>query len=262
MHDREGHGGHRAFTLAVRAVKTTGAAMYSLSKNCYVCNAQGYWIILNVRRDKYLCITHADLTSIGSRIYGWQHRDGDAENCQHLDAGRGALIESLVAKGVLTSNSDEGKPFVESKNASSETAVALPAPIGSTKPPILCMANFLLACAKMDWCLRKGKLSLALARIKRRRLCAGSSTKSLEDSNAVTLIAAFKDLRPLYPRPYLCLFDSLALLEFLAGYHSYPRIVFGVVADPFQAHCWLQDGSVVLNDDLERVGRYKPILSV
>ena len=75
-------------------------------------------------------------------------------------------------------------------------------------------------------------------------------------------MAAFEHLRPLYPRPYLCLFDSLALLEFLAAYHSYPRIVFGVVADPFQAHCWLQEGDVLLNDDLEQVGKYEPIMSV
>jgi hypothetical protein len=58
------------------------------------------------------------------------------------------------------------------------------------------------------------------------------------------------------------LFDSLALLEFLAVYRFFPRIVFGVVADPFQAHCWLQDDAVVLNDDLERLGKYQPILNM
>jgi hypothetical protein len=57
------------------------------------------------------------------------------------------------------------------------------------------------------------------------------------------------------------LFESLALLEFLARYNFFPQVVFGVVADPFQAHCWLQEGSTILNDDLERVGRYRPILS-
>jgi Transglutaminase-like superfamily len=262
VHDREGHGGHRAFTHAVTAVKIRGAAMYFLSKDCHVCNAQGYWIILNVSRDKYLCVTHADLMSIGSRIHGWQHRDGDAENCQHLGAECDTLIGSLLAKGVLTGNSDEGKAFVESENAVSEAAVSLPAPIGAAKVSLFCVARFFSACAKIDWCLRKGKLALELARISRRRLRAGSSTKFLEDSNAIRLITAFKDLRPLYPRPHLCLFDSLALLEFLAGHHGYPRIVFGVIADPFQAHCWLQEGNVLLNDDLERVGKYKPILSV
>jgi Transglutaminase-like superfamily len=236
--------------------------MYFLSRDCYVCNAQGYWVILNVSRDKYLCVTHADLNSIGSRIYGWQHRDGDAENCQNLDAERDTLVGSLVAKGVLTGNSDEGKAFVESECTASETAVAFSVSVGRAKVPFFCVARFFLACARIDRSLRKGKLALVLTRIKRRRIRAGPRTKWLEDSDAIRLIIAFKNLRPLYPRPYLCLFDSLALLEFLAGHHSYPRIVFGVVADPFQAHCWLQEGGVLLNDDLERVGRYKPILSV
>jgi hypothetical protein len=236
--------------------------MYFLAKDCYVCNTQGYWLILNVSRDKYLCVTHADLTSIGSGLYGWRYGSGDAGNGRHLDAGRETLIESLVAKGVLTSNPEEGKAFAESENAATQTAIVLPVSIGSAKLHLFCVVRFFFACAKIDRCLRAGKLARALVTIKQRRLQAGSCARFLEDSSATKLIASFNNLRPLYPRPYLCLFDSLALLEFLSGYHSYPRIVFGVVADPFQAHCWLQDGSVLLNDDLERVGRYKPILSV
>jgi len=236
--------------------------MYFLSKDCYVCNAQGYWIILNVSFDKYLCVTQADLTSIGSRIYGWRHPSRDTENGLHLDAERDALIGSLVAKHILTGNSDEGKAFVESEKMDCESAVASTEPITPARRTPFCVARFFSACAKIDWCLRMGKLARELAGIKRRRLRATPSTGFLEDSSSSRVITAFKDLRPFYPRPYLCLFDSLALLEFLAAYHSYPRIVFGVVADPFQAHCWLQEGNMLLNDDLERVNRYKPIMSV
>jgi len=240
----------------------TSASMYFLSEDCYVCNTQGYWIVLNISRDQYLCVTHADLASIGSQIHGWQYGGGSLESCQNLDDGRDRLINSLLVKGILTSNSSQGKAFVESENATGQIAVALPTSTGPVKVRFLAVAQFFLACAKIDWCLRKGKLPLALTMIKQRRLRVRSSTRLLEDSKAIEVIAAFKDLRPLYPRPYLCLFDSLALLEFLAGHSSYPRIVFGVVADPFQAHCWLEEGSVLLNDDPERVGRYKPIMSV
>jgi hypothetical protein len=236
--------------------------MYFLSRDCYVCNTQGYWIILNVRRDKYLCVMQGDLTSIGSRVYGWQHHVGDAESCQYLDDRGDSLIDSLVSSGVLTSNSDEGKAFVESENVASETAVAPSGPIGQAKAPLFCSARFFLACTRIDWYLRKRKLPLALARIKRRRLRAGPSTGFTGGTSSTKLTSIFRSLRPLYPRPYLCLFDSLALLEFLAVYHSYPRIVFGVVADPFQAHCWLQEENVLLNDDLERIGKYRRILSV
>jgi hypothetical protein len=261
VHDRERHGVHRAFVFAVRAVKAR-VAMYFLSTDCHVCKAQGYWIILNLSRDKYLCVTHAALTPIGSSIYGWRGCDGDPANRQPLGDGRDSLIESLLAKGVLTRNSDQGKAFVESVSETSDGTVAALDPVIPTKATIFCLAYFLLACAKADWCLRKWELSRTLAKIERRRPSVGPRVRLLKDSSVTEVIATFKELRPLYPRPYLCLFDSLALLEFLAGYHSYPRIVFGVVADPFQAHCWLQEGDMLLNDDLERVAKYKPILSV
>jgi hypothetical protein len=262
VHDREGLGGHRAFLHCGGEGRATSNTMYFLSRDCYVCNAQGYWIILNVSRDQYLCVTDADFTSIGSWIFGCRSRDDALEKCHHLDPARKSLIGSLLAKGVLTVDSNRGKPFVESENAASKTAVVCPEPIIRAKEFLYCAAHFFLACAKIDWCLRHRMLALQLAKIERRKLRAGSCTDVLEDPGAKKLIAVFKHLRPLYPRPYLCLFDSLALLELLAGYHRYPRIVFGVVADPFQAHCWLQEGDVLLNDGLEQVGKYKPIMSV
>jgi hypothetical protein len=72
----------------------------------------------------------------------------------------------------------------------------------------------------------------------------------------------FDSLRLFYPRPYLCLFDSLALIHFLARFGLYPDWVFGVQADPFEAHCWVQAGSVVLNDTVERVSAFTPIMYV
>ena len=36
--------------------------------------------------------------------------------------------------------------------------------------------------------------------------------------------------------------------------------VFGVRTWPFSAHCWLQIGDAVLDDDPERVSRYTPIM--
>jgi hypothetical protein len=38
--------------------------------------------------------------------------------------------------------------------------------------------------------------------------------------------------------------------------------VFGVREAPFTAHCWVQDGAVVLNDHLENVDLYTPIMTV
>jgi hypothetical protein len=74
--------------------------------------------------------------------------------------------------------------------------------------------------------------------------------------------AAFHALRQYYPREYLCLFDSLALVEFLARYDVFPHWVFAVKMEPFGAHCWVQDGSVVLNDTVEYVREFTPIMVI
>ena len=79
---------------------------------------------------------------------------------------------------------------------------------------------------------------------------------------ASLLVHDFLSLRPLFPRKYLCLFDSLALLEFLSKYGLHPSWVFGVQPDPFEAHCWLQHQDTILNDTVEVVSTYTPIMAV
>lgn len=76
-------------------------------------------------------------------------------------------------------------------------------------------------------------------------------------------MAAYEKLRPLaYTARERCLYDSLALLNFLAGEGLFPTWVIGVRTRPFGAHSWLQSGPVVLNDLHDHVRRFRPILVV
>jgi hypothetical protein len=219
-------------------------------------------VVLNAGRDKYSCVTHVDLASIGDLLHGWRNPNEASEHILRFGTEAGDLIESLMSNGIVTADPNDGKPFAESECPAYERAMEILDPNVPVKHPPSCVTRFFLACARVDWRLRKTKLSRTLARIEQRRIRARSPAAASDVQHISGLMTAFQDLRPLYPRPYLCLFDSLALLEFLAGYRSFPRIVFGVVADPFHAHCWLQEGNMVLNDDLERIGHYKPILSL
>ncbi|MDP9013239.1 MAG: lasso peptide biosynthesis B2 protein [Pseudomonadota bacterium] len=234
--------------------------IYLLSKYCFVCRAQGYWIILSTKLDKYLCVPHDDLSAIGNRLHGWQTEDIGAPRSVHADGD--ALIASLITNGIITDNPKKGKPFSEPDYALHLGSVETAQQVAPTSVSLLCTMRFFLACARVDWRLRMTPFFWTLARIERRRTTARTRTVSLDQAHALTSIAVFRRLRPLYPRPYLCLFESLALLEFLAAYHFFPNLVFGVIGDPFQAHCWLQYRSVVLNDDAEVVSRYKPILRI
>jgi hypothetical protein len=235
--------------------------MYFLSKDCFVCKMGCYWIILSARRDRYLCVAHADLVSIGDQLYGWQYQNIVMPTLS-AEAGANPLIESLTSNGIITCDSTVGKSFAEPQYPVPKRQMEPAEPLRQHKASPLEIARFFLACTIVDWQLRTTALCSTLARVERRRLRVGAPPAVDDAALALRLVGTFKSLRPLYPRPYLCLFDSLALLEFLAGYNFFPRVVFGVVADPFQAHCWLQEGATVFNDDLERVGRYRPILSI
>lgn len=231
---------------------------FFLSTHCFVCRAQGYWIILDMMQDKYLCVAHDDLTSIGELLHGWRERRLGVEPCGQSDGNAAALIETLTSSGIITSSPEHGKPFAESNFPPARHSIDSSHFDASAKVSPRCAARFFLACGRIDWCLRRMAFFCVLAGIARRR---GASCATIYDAGCLLrLMAAFKALRPLYPRRYLCLFDSLALFEFLASYRVYPHVVFGVIADPFEAHCWLQVGSTILNDDLERVGKFRPIL--
>jgi hypothetical protein len=232
--------------------------MYFLSKDCFVCHTQDYWIILSARRDKYLCVTNDNLTSIGHWLHGWQGGGTVRKHLTERGAADEQTIAALISNEIITSNPIDGKPFAQSASPARASAMEIPEVAFHKRIHPLCAARFLSACARVDWQLRTKGLSRALGRIERRRRRHAVPASLAASRNE--LMAAFIELRPWYPRAYLCLFDSLALLEFLASYRAFPQIVFGIVADPFQAHCWLQEGEVVINDSLERVGRYTPIL--
>jgi len=237
------------------------AAAYFLTPHCFIRRIQDYWIILDTKCDKYLCVAHTDLASIGHQLHGWQNSRIPANEGVDKSDEADSLIESLISRGILTGSSREGKPFIESEFRACESAFEAIELEPSVRASPLHVIRFFWSCGKVHWRLRFGAFARTVKGLERRRRHAGL-TREFDATRASPLIAIFQLLRPLFPRPYLCLFDSLALFEFLAGHDCFPHLVFGVVADPFEAHCWLQAGTVVLNDGLERAGRYKPILRV
>lgn len=59
-----------------------------------------------------------------------------------------------------------------------------------------------------------------------------------------------------------CLPRSIALAICLAARGVDVQLVIGVKIAPFGAHCWVQAGDEVLNETVEEVLRYEPIIAV
>ena len=122
------------------------------------------------------------------------------------------------------------------------------------------VGRFFAACLVSTWRLRFITLERTIRVVERRRRKRTSSPHPVDRYELQRLVALFRRMRPLYPKDALCLFDSLALLEFLAPYGCFPHWVFAVTLTPWSAHCWVQYADLCLNEDAERARQYTVIL--
>lgn len=76
------------------------------------------------------------------------------------------------------------------------------------------------------------------------------------------VVAGFHRWSPYAPAPGKCLLRSFMLLRRLRREGHDARWVFGVRTWPFRAHCWLQAGDMVLDDEVEALVPLTPIMVV
>lgn len=123
---------------------------------------------------------------------------------------------------------------------------------------LIMAAEIVALVAQARRCVRRRSLGQNLENLAcRRTRLSGSPTAPVAD-----LARHFHRYRHLLPGEGTCLPDSLALLWFVMRRRHQPKLVFGVEAYPFAAHCWVQQGDVVLSDLLDYVTLFRPILAL
>ncbi|ASR42755.1 hypothetical protein BEN78_04490 [Xanthomonas citri pv. mangiferaeindicae] len=80
-----------------------------------------------------------------------------------------------------------------------------------------------------------------------------------EEARLLNAAGTFVSARLQVPIETCCLLDSLAMTRFLTKRGFATNIIFGVIDDPFSAHCWVQAGDLVLNDTVGNAMSYTPI---
>ncbi len=93
-----------------------------------------------------------------------------------------------------------------------------------------------------------------------RRSLAGAKAMDLRDPERIARDFAYH--RRFVPLARRCLPDTLAFLRYAHARGCPARLVFGVQAYPFAAHCWAQLGDLVLDDLLDHARAVRPILVV
>ncbi|HEV2595253.1 MAG TPA: lasso peptide biosynthesis B2 protein [Sphingomicrobium sp.] len=217
---------------------------FELRDNLHWCVSGGRAVFLDVAADRYFCLSDAANQAFLSLAAGITQPNNSL------------LLQSLVARGMLVDAGHETR--IQSPPKIEEPAcdfIADPFSGGSG----LHVARALLSELRLTWVLRTRSFERVLKTVEsdngQRRRSPTSSSRMIRAIVAGSAAAAF--VTRSHDR---CLVRACAVYSMCRKHGSKPKLVFGVIAHPFAAHCWVQLGSSVLVGGYEQARLYTPIL--
>jgi hypothetical protein len=241
----------------------------SLADDAFLCSCRDHYVFLNLKTDKYLCVARERLERLKQVSILAPSIVSPAVNIAAQDAVTSSnprehsLAHNLIRAGLLKSV-PPGTPSSEL----APTSITPPTRQLSRNcrewggPPAWTYSLSFLRSAAVAHIALSYRSIRATARDAARKKSQARRQTPFDIAHTTRLVVAFNSLRPFFPRDYLCLFDSLSLYNFLLRHGVASQWVFGVEADPFCAHCWLQLDDMVLNDKIAYVSRFTPIMTI
>jgi hypothetical protein len=234
---------------------------YHLARHAFVCLCGEQAILLDLHRDQYLALSDESSRLLGHAVVDWPIvPTGPLSTQQGVDAAVG----ELAARGLITPDPLQGKPagrpeFLQPTETLIPRAQLFADSHGrQASSRASRLARIAIAAVRARLWLRLRSIEWIVDNLSRTEV-----RSPLDESAARDHVALFYEARPfLFSSRNACLFDSLALLLFLRRLGVHPQWIFGVRTGPFAAHCWLQSGHIVLNDTVDNVRSYTPIMSV
>lgn len=217
--------------------------LYGLKPHVHLADVDGDLVLMDAKRNQYFCIARDAAATVRGELVGGNRFRGSAP-----------LLDELEVAG-LYGALDSVSPFQAVPHlAESDLFGAAPEPLR------LGEAFALTRAAGRAWRrLRVGRPSAWLEVARRRNRRANGLEANAERIHTLARHAYLA--RALFPGAARCLPNSMLLLELLALNGLGARWVFGVRTFPFEAHCWVEHDGVILNDTIDHVRWYTPIVA-
>jgi hypothetical protein len=209
------------------------------------CDAGGRLLFLDVVADRYFCLADATERAFRSMTDGRDHPDRDA-------------LAGLLRSGMLIETADATTP-IPFGAVCAPTASLLDAQL--PRCGVLPRAAALSTLALTRLSLRRSTLHAILRRLAETK--TASSKAEVSASNAIEEVAAAFAWTARIVRSHdQCLSRSIAVARRLAALGLAGDLVIGVRLRPFAAHSWVQADGRLVNDRIDTVRTYTPILAV
>jgi len=216
-----------------------------LRDNLHWCDSNGRAVFLDIEQDRYFCL-HTAANDAFLRLARGDIGSDDPDRLRPL-IGRGLLVESGESPARLS------RPLVEpvTRDYPSEPAGRL---------ALLHLATAILREWRTGRLLRSAPIRQVIAAARRP---SSRRRRSSDGGRALAAIVAAANDAALLTRSHdRCLVRAFAVHAACRTKGIRAKLVFGVIAHPFAAHCWVQLGSIVLVGGFEQARLYTPILVV
>ncbi|WP_257555924.1 lasso peptide biosynthesis B2 protein [Sphingobium sp. CFD-2] len=216
---------------------------YRMRRGLFFCVTGGRSIFLDVEADRYFGIKP-----------GWDQ----AFQALVADDIAGPELSSLIDAGILVEDDAVGgitrPPAI--LPATKEMSVERVWPISGLG------LRFIIAQIEVVIALRTRTFSNVLRPIADHASIVGPGRTAGLDPEWKPFVSAFFSSSALRPRSGHCLTNSIAFMRVAQSLGFKAELVLGVCAAPFSAHCWVQADGHVLNDRLENIRNFEPILTI
>jgi len=218
--------------------------LYQLRPGLSYCRTGGRLVFFDSDKDRYFALAPECQATFDQLARGEPLAEADRSRLQALEH------EILVRSG--------GSPLIESRRPSEVTGTlwdeAGPASAGA-------VLTALLALTRARGAIRAGRLAALLEQLRSRK--AGlQQARHREPTSARRVAAAFKKASSWLSTHDQCLPHSLAIADCLFRRGVAATLVIGVLWGPFRAHCWVQLDDLLVNDRVDLVRDFTPILVI
>ncbi len=246
---------------------------YYLRNDVFCCISDDHVVFLDPETDSYIGLPIDKTCRFQDALVGWGNQGAPAKRGGNEGSNDAAdVLDELVEAGLLTTDRSRGKsaapvswPSVRLSLIEDERQVS------HLTQFVFCRSFFAAARAAVAKLRASGQVTescpwkitpdlLKSIRHRRERHRGANGASDLKKLNKLARVA--RELRPWFIEKPICTLDSLIVIEFFARHGIYPEWIFGVQANPLQAHCWVQYEDLVVNDRKDVIGLYTQIMAV
>lgn len=216
---------------------------YVFCPGVHACNPGGALVLLDLPRDRYLCLDE------GAREVCLRLVKGESSLCDDAD-----VVSELIGAGLLFELDGDAKPLL-CDDVTCSGSVPTDYRSGPFTPFSVVAALVRILSATIELRLRPLDAVLTgLAAAKNKR-----SSRRQSNADLSKIVVSFAKADRVMTALDMCLPRSIALARTLVAYGLTPTLVLAVKLRPFEAHCWVLNGDMVVGDDVGTIAPFTPI---